>query len=324
MRAFPINPIEVDIMMHNTILIIEDDFTVLSVLTDFLNKSGFITESAGSAEEAGDILKNEAINIVLADIKLPGTNGVEFTKTLKKKYDLDIILMTGYSNEYSYVDAIKNGASDLLFKPIKLNELILRINRVIKERKLLEERDKMIKELKQLTIEDPLTRLYNSRYFFEQLDIEIKRAERYSHPISLMFIDIDNFKGINDTYGHMLGDKILSLIAQKIKICLRSNDTAYRFAGDEFTVVLPETNSSEAKIVADRILLTFADDNLVIDDKKISTITLSIGIVEYQMYEGAQQFVHRADLKMYEAKRQKGNSLFISPEIEEPAITTIR
>ena len=309
--------------MLNTILIIEDDVAVLDLLVDFLNRSGFKTKSASSAEEANEILKSEAINLVIADIKLPGTNGIEFTKTINKNYDLDIILMTGYSSEYSYVDAIQNGASDLLFKPIKLNELSLRINRVMKERKLIDERNKMIKELKQLTIEDSLTGLYNSRHFFKQLDIEINRAERYLHPISLMFIDIDNFKGINDTYGHLLGDKILSLIAKKIKKCLRSNDTAFRFAGDEFTVILPETNSPEAKFVADRILSNFADESIVISDEEMSTITLSIGIVEYQMYEGTQQFVHRADLKMYEAKQQKGNSLIISPEVKEPTITPV-
>ncbi len=220
--------------------------------------------------------------------------------------------MTAYSSEYSYEDAIKNGASDLIFKPVKLNELVLRINRVLKERSLSDERDKMIKELKKLTIEDSLTGLYNSRHFFDQLDKEIKRSERYLHPISLMFIDIDNFKGINDTYGHMIGDKILALIAKRIKACLRSNDTAYRFAGDEFTIILPETTSSEAKFIADRILTKFAHESLVINEKEISEITLSIGIAEYKMNEGNQQFVHRADITMYEAKRRGGSNLIIS------------
>ena len=138
-----------------------------------------------------------------------------------------------------------------------------------------------------------------------------------------MFIDIDNFKGINDTYGHMIGDKILARIAKKIKACLRLHDTAYRFAGDEFTVILPETTYTEAKFVADRILAKFAHDSLVIDEKEISKITLSIGIAEYQMNEGLQQFVHRADVTMYEAKQREGNSVAISPEMEDPLITSI-
>ena len=302
------------------ILVVEDDIVVSNLLVEFLIKSGFQIKSAKSAEAAEKILKNEEIDTVITDIKLPGTDGIKFTNSVKKKYNLDVIVMTGYSSEYSYEDAIKNGASDLIFKPVKLNELILRINRVIKERSLLDERDKMIKELKKITIEDSLTGLYNSRHFFDQLDKEIKRSDRYLHQISLMFIDIDNFKGVNDTYGHMIGDKILALIAKRIKACLRSNDTAYRFAGDEFTIILPETTYSEAKFVADRILAKFAHESLVINEKEISEITLSIGIAEYQMNEGNQQFVHRADVTMYEAKQRGGNSVIISPDAKDPPI----
>jgi len=309
--------------MEIKILVVEDDVVVLNLLVEFLIKSGFKTKSAKSAEEAEEILKNEEINIAITDIKLPGTDGLQFTNRIKKNYDIDVIVMTGYSSEYSYEDAIKNGASDLILKPLKLYEVIFRINKVIKERSLLDERYKMIKELKRFIIEDALTGLYNSRYFFDQLDKEIKRSDRYLHPISLMFIDIDNFKGVNDTYGHMIGDKVLALIAKRIKACLRSNDTAYRYAGDEFTIILPETTSIEAKFVADRILAKFVHESLVVNEKEISETTLSIGITEYQMSEGYQEFVHRADVTMYEAKRREGNSLIISPSVKDPPITAV-
>jgi diguanylate cyclase (GGDEF)-like protein len=295
------------------ILVVEDDVDVSKLLLNFLIKFGFKTGCVNNAEEAENIIKQKEINIVLTDIKLPGIDGIKFSKNIKKKYNLDVIVMTAYSAQYSYEDAIKNGASDLIFKPVKLNELLLRINRVIKERSLLNERDKMIKELKRLTIEDSLTGLYNSKHFFDQIDKEIKRSDRYLHPISLIFIDINNFKEINDTYGHMIGDKVLALIAERIKACLRSSDNAYRFAGDEFTIILPETPSSEAKFVADRILSKLANKSFLIDGKEISNITLSIGIAEYQKNEGLQQFVHRADLTMYEAKQHRVNSVIINP-----------
>ena len=309
--------------MEIKILVVDDDVVILNLLVEFLIKSGFKTKSAKSAEEAEEILKNEEINIAITDIKLPGTDGLQFTNRIKKKYNIDVIVMTGYSSEYSYEDAIKNGASDLILKPLKLYEVIFRINKVIKERSLLDERYKMIKELKKFIIEDALTGLYNSRYFFDQLDKEIKRSDRYLHPISLMFIDIDNFKGVNDTYGHMIGDKVLALIAKRIKACLRSNDTAYRFAGDEFTIILPETTSIEAKFVADRILAKFAHESISINDKEISEITLSIGIAEHQKNERTQQFVHRADVTMYEAKLHEGNCVIISPESKVTRFTAI-
>ena len=302
------------------ILIVEDDVSISKSFVEFLTKSGFETTTAVSAEAAELILNIEAMNIVLTDIVLPGIDGIQFTKNVRKRCNTEVIVMTGYSSEYSYEDAIKSGASDLIFKPVKLNELVLRINRVLSERSLLDQRDKMIEKLQRITIEDPLTGLYNSRHLFDQLDKEINRARRYSHPLSLMFIDIDKFKSVNDTYGHMIGDKVLSLIANRVKDCLRSNDTAYRFAGDEFTIILPETTLPEAKIVADRVLTKF-HDSLTINEKEISKISISIGITEYQINEDIEQLIHRADVTMYEAKQCKGNSLVITPDLGASSIS---
>ena len=165
---------------------------------------------------------------------------------------------------------------------------MLRINRVIRERSLINERDKMIERLKSQSIRDPLTELYNSRHFYAQLEDEIQRSERYVH---------------------------LLLIARKMKTSLRSQDTAYRFAGDEFTIILPETTADNAKFVADRIKAEMEKESLVIRDKEIAKITLSIGIAEYQRNEKKEQFVHRADVTMYEAKKRGGNDIAVSPRL---------
>ena len=298
--------------MENKILVVEDDKVVSQLVYQFLSRSGFQVIIAASAEEAEKILAEEAIPIVLTDVRLPGTDGMTFTKTVKKKYNLDVIITTGYSSEYFYEDAINNGASDLIFKPIRLNELMLRINRVIRERSLINERDRMIERLKKLSIRDPLTELYNSRHFYEQLENEIQRSERYQHPLALIFIDIDKFKAVNDTYGHMVGDQALLSIAQKMQASLRAQDTAYRFAGDEFTIILPETSSENAKLVADRIKAEMAKESLIINKQKIAPITLSIGIAEYQRFETKAQFLHRADVTMYEAKNRGGNKIAVS------------
>ena len=301
--------------MENKILIVEDDAVIAKLMYEFLSRSGYQAITTHSAEEAEKILLEEEIHIILTDIKLPGTDGITFTKNVKKQYNLDVIITTGYSAEYFYEDAINNGASDLIFKPIRLNELMLRINRVIRERSLINERDKMIERLKKLSIRDPLTELYNSRHFYAQLEDEIQRSERYLHPLSLIFIDIDNFKAINDTYGHMVGDQALLLIAKKMQTSLRSQDTAYRFAGDEFTIILPETTSDNAKFVADRIKSEMEKESLVILEQEITKITLSIGIAEYQRNEKKEQFVHRADVTMYEAKKKGGNNIAVSSKL---------
>ena len=309
--------------MRNNILVVEDDCISSELYIAFLTRSGFIAKAVKSAEEAENILRKEKMNIILTDIKLSGIDGIEFTKKIRKKCNTDVIVMTGYSSEYTYEDAIKSGASDLIFKPVKLNELLLRINRVIRERSLLDQQEKLIQKLQRLTIEDPLTGLYNSRHLFAQLDKEIQRADRYFYSIALMFIDVDNFKSINDTYGHMIGDKILSRTGERLKSCLRLSDTAYRFAGDEFTALLPETNLREAKIVADRILAKFGRDPFIIDDNEITKFTLSIGIAEYQRKEGIEQFLHRADIIMYEAKKCEGNSVALSPDLADMSVANL-
>ena len=303
--------------MENKILIVEDDSVISKLVHQFLTRSGYHAIVTNSAEEAEKILKREEINIILSDIKLPGMDGIALTKKVKKEYNLDVIITTGYSSKYSYEDAINNGASDLIFKPIRLNELMLRINRVIRERSLINERDRMIENLRKLSIKDPLTGLYNSRYFYEQLEKEIARSDRYLHPLSLIFIDIDHFKSINDSYGHMVGDQALLLIARKMKNSLRSQDTAYRFAGDEFTIILPETTADKTEVVADRIRSEMENERLVIFEKQISKITLSIGIAEYVRNEEMKQFIHRADVTMYQAKKSGGNKIFIMPSAGE-------
>jgi two-component system cell cycle response regulator len=316
--------------MENKILIVEDDLVVSNMVSEFLSKSGYQASAVSSAEKAEKLLKKEKIPIILTDIKLPGVDGLTFTKNIKKQYNLDVIITTGYSSEYSYEDAINNGASDLVFKPIRLNELMLRINRVIRERSLISERDQMIERLRILSIRDPLTELYNSRHFYAQLEYEIQRSERYLHPLSLIFIDIDSFKAINDTYGHMVGDQALLLIAAKMQACLRSHDTAYRFAGDEFTTILPETTADNANFVAERIRSEMENASLVIFEQEITKITLSIGVAEYQRNEKKEQFVHRADVTMYEAKKCGGNNIAVSlkaaarsnvVKIETPALS---
>jgi two-component system cell cycle response regulator len=300
--------------MENKILIVEDDEVISKLIYEFLSRSGYQAITTDSAEEAEKILKEEEIHIILTDIRLPGTDGMTFTKNIKKKYNLDVIITTGYSSEYFYEDAINNGASDLIFKPIRLNELMLRINRVIRERSLINERDRMIARLKNLSIRDSLTELYNSRHFYAQLEDEIQRSERYLHPLSLIFIDIDRFKAINDTYGHMVGDQALLLIAKKMQASLRSQDIAFRFAGDEFTIILPETTLDNAKFVADRIKSEMDKESLVIFEKEITKITLSIGIAEHQRNEKKEQFVHRADVTMYAAKNKGRNNIAVSPK----------
>lgn len=295
------------------ILIVEDDRSVLSSMAEFVQMSGFGCLTASSAEEALEILKSTQVQIVITDIMMPGMNGLELTDIIKKTFDIDVIVMTGYSGDFSYEEAIGKGASDFVFKPLRFQELLLRLKRVLQERELRQERDIIMTELQNLAITDGLTELYNSRYFFSQLKMEAERADRYGHPLTLLLIDVDFFKNYNDHYGHLEGDKVLSTIGRMIKSCLRNMDTAYRYGGDEFTVILPYTSGSVARSVAERMQsnLKAIIFNPLPDDSV--NITLSIGVTEYYPGEEIASFVSRSDTAMYKSKENGRNLVSLLP-----------
>jgi diguanylate cyclase (GGDEF)-like protein len=217
--------------------------------------------------------------------------------------------MTGYSGSYSYEEAINKGASDLVFKPVRYKELLLRLKRVLREQSLTRERVQMLGKLQKLAITDGLTKLYNSRYFYNQLDLEVDRTKRYQHKLSLLLLDIDHFKDYNDAYGHLEGDKVLLRIGEIIKTCLRKMDTAYRYGGEEFTILLPETNAEEAEYVAERIRLGIENEQFSPEpDVKVSK-TISIGVTQYRPEERISSFVERADKAMYMSKEKGRNHI---------------
>ncbi len=295
-------------MTINThILIVDDDDDVRNLIDSFVKVAGHKTSMASSAEEAIELLKTNIIDIVIIDIIMPGMSGLELTDLIKKDYDADVIVMTGYSNDYSYEEAVDKGASDFICKPIRFEELLLRLKRVLKERRSTKERTRMLKKLQEMAITDHLTELYNSRHFYNQLDLEIDRSRRYNRPLSLLFLDIDFFKQYNDIFGHLEGDKALVELGRVIKSCLRTMDTAYRYGGEEFTIILPETSCEEAAIVAERIRTSVKAECLSPEPEKLAIVTVSIGITEYFLDERISDFVQRADSAMYISK-QKGRN----------------
>jgi two-component system, cell cycle response regulator len=295
-------------LMEAHVLIVDDDAAIRESMNEFVDMSGYQSSTASSAEEALDQLSKNQIDVVITDIMLPGMDGLELTDRIKKEYDIDVIVMTGYSGDYSYEEAISKGASDFVFKPVRFEELLLRLRRVLKERLLTLERVHMLDKLKRLSITDGLTKLYNSRYFYNQIRAEIDRTSRYQRPLSLLLLDIDQFKEYNDSYGHLEGDKVLVGMGGVIKSCLRKMDSAYRYGGEEFTVILPETEGDEAATVAERIRSMVAEDKFYPKgDDDPCTITISIGVTEYVPDEEVAIFVQRADKAMYLSKQSGRN-----------------
>lgn len=178
------------------------------------------------------------------------------------------------------------------------------VSRDITERRKLEEELKRSEErYKEMSIVDDLTRLYNSRHFYHQLRMEIDRIERREHPLSLMLLDIDDFKIFNDTYGHLEGDNVLLRLGQIIKGCLRKEDSAYRYGGEEFTIILPMTTKEEGIVTAERIREELKKQDFSPSPDKKIFLTVSAGVAQYQRNEDLRAFVNRVDHLMYKSKR---------------------
>jgi diguanylate cyclase (GGDEF)-like protein/PAS domain S-box-containing protein len=165
---------------------------------------------------------------------------------------------------------------------------------------------------RELAITDGLTNLYNSRYFYEQVASEVKRADRYDHPLSLLLMDIDDFKQYNDTYGHLKGNEVLIKLGEVIRNSLRDTDSGYRYGGEEFTVILPETSQDHAHIVAERIRKEFEEVGFYPGKDSAVHKTVSIGVIQYKDKEKLENLIKRADQAMYQAKNQgKNRTVFL-------------
>lgn len=161
-----------------------------------------------------------------------------------------------------------------------------------------------------LSITDSLTCLYNQRHFYQKLADEIDRASRYEKPLALLFMDIDNFKRYNDQYGHLEGDKVLVELSDTIRDCMRNIDLGFRYGGEEFSLILPETSPKGAIAVAERIRSKFAAKIFYPNENDAASVTVSIGVTYYLPGEMREQVVRRADRNMYMAKRNGKNRIY--------------
>ena len=288
--------------MTYSILVVDDDGAIRESVEEYLKIINYKVKTASNSLEALKILTLFNADIVITDITMQGMDGLELTKKIKSKYHADVMVMTGYSAEYSYEEAVKAGASDFIFKPFKFEELELRISRVLRESEIKQERINLLKKLEKLAITDALTKLYNSRHFFSEIKTEIMRNKRYSRDLSLLILDIDFFKKYNDNWGHVEGDRVLMEIGKTIKSCMRSMDTAYRYGGEEFAIILPETGIEEACVVGTRIKDTISDLIFEPEPGEKQSIKISIGVTEVIDGEDYKTFIKRADKALYKSK----------------------
>lgn len=293
------------------ILVVDDEPTIRHLIREAVNYLGYGCVEAADGVEALELLEKEQMDLVITDISMPRLDGIGLTQAIKGKYDSNVIVMTGLVGDFTYEEVIAKGASDFILKPISMKELLVRIKRVLRERVIIAERNRMEDALREserryqeLSITDNLTKLFNSRHFYSQLTTEIDRSRRYNHPLSLMMLDVDNFKKYNDSFGHLEGDGVLIRLSDVIRGGLRRLDQAYRYGGEEFVIILPETTGEQGGIIADRIREDFRNEVFAPPQAKDVHVTVSIGVAELKPEEDMMHFINRADKNMYTAKTQ--------------------
>jgi diguanylate cyclase (GGDEF)-like protein len=294
------------------ILVVDDDKHIGRIVSMHLEQAGYQTTSVLTAEEAVELLDGNAFGLVITDLRLPGMNGLDLIRKVRKhSTDIDFVAVTGYADNDTSIQAITAGAADFITKPINFEELLLRIKRVLAARDIRLSRDELLHKFQQLAITDDLTGLHNSRHFHRQVQAETGRADRYNRHLSLLMMDVDHFKAYNDRHGHLAGDRALARIGAIIADCLRKSDTAYRYGGEEFTALLPETSAQEAAGVAERVRATVAGENFAETGTDKEGLTVSIGVTELARGEEPRSLVHRADEAMYTSKQQGRNRVSI-------------
>jgi diguanylate cyclase (GGDEF)-like protein len=301
-------------MGRPSVLVIDDSPGARRQILDGLTKANNLFQTyheADSVVEGFKIALSVPLDVILCDLDMPGMDGFKFLsmiKTRKKLQDLPVIMITGVKDQDTKVRGLESGASDYLTKPFDPGEMIARVKVQLKIKNLQDSLKKSNQALLELSNTDPLTQLSNRRFLMKTLEKELQRCERSQKSLTLIMVDIDHFKRINDCYGHQQGDVILQNLANTIKGKLRDYDLATRFGGEEFALVLPETDFKEAVHVAERLRLNVSELRFEGTCRELQ-LTISLGIATYphNKVRTVDDLIREADRALYNAKGKGRN-----------------
>ena len=325
------------------ILIIDDEVHLAENLRTLLLQGGYSVDIATTGSEAISKLNDQHCHIVITDMVMPefdGNSVMEFVK--KHAPETLLIVITGYASTESAVSAMRKGAYDYIIKPFDFDYLMFTVERAVDKIKLetqvkinyqkVLEYAKQLEEanlkLMELSITDGLTKLYNQTYFHKCLQKEAAMALRYYAPLSCVMLDIDNFKQVNDNFGHPFGDRVLRELADIIRESVRETDVASRYGGDEFFILLPQTDISGTHILAERLRQKICTRKFR-DADRSTNLTVSIGISAFSasMAEDKSRLLTLTDRAMYNAKMSGKNRIAMcldESELDEPVELDIK
>jgi two-component system cell cycle response regulator len=289
------------------ILIADDDPVSSRIMIKSLESWGLETASAQNGGEAWQTLQDPKIRMALLDWEMPEADGPELCRRVRAtagKHYTYIILLTSRDKSEDIIAGLEAGADDYMVKPIKFQELKARLQT---GRRIIELEDKLLqsqKRLYDLATKDGLTKLWNRRTILQFLEEALAQGEREGKPISLIMMDIDHFKTINDTCGHQAGDKVLSALSSRLQKLVRPYDRIGRYGGDEILIVLPNCRLAHAAGIAERLRRDCVRKPAKYNGQPLG-FTLSIGVSssENRARPTADRIIQAGDLALYEAKR---------------------
>ncbi|MBV9497717.1 MAG: diguanylate cyclase [Acidobacteria bacterium] len=290
--------------MPPTVALVEDDPNIRKMLTLHLERAGYAVIAAESMAEGRELLGAGGWQVAMLDRRLPDGDGVELVCETRVKFPHHyILILTGEDSEQSKLEGFNRGADDYVTKPFQIQELLARIRAGVR---IVELQQKLL----ELTVTDGLTGLRNRRAFEKELRGNFDRALRYGRPLSLVILDVDHFKAINDTYGHSAGDAVLKEVARTIAAQTRGTDLTARIGGEEFALLLPETSLFDAIPVAEKIRNAIAAEPVRLGSLEIP-LTISAGGASFphSLVTSAAELFHATDQALYRAKERGRNRI---------------
>ena len=301
------------------VLLVEDNAKDMRLFSGQIQGLDINMSVASDGEQALQEILSGEIDLVLLDIFLPGLDGFDVCQRLKQDpvtRDIQVVLITCLKDLEGKIKGMELGADDYLVKPVDGRELTTRIKTLLAKKSYLDRLHTHYEQALSSAISDGLTGLYNQTYLKKFLDLEIKRSLRQGYPTSLLMLDLDDFKALNDRFGHPVGDQVLRETARAIRTGIREVDLASRYGGEEFAVVLPYADRNGARTVADRILAAIREIRLEgAAGRPVDHVTASIGIASCpDSGRDVDALVREADSMLYRAKRAGKNRIELPDE----------
>lgn len=293
------------------ILIAEDDSTTRQLLKAILVKWGYDVIGTKNGDEAWRELQSEnAPRLAILDWKMPGMDGTDVCRKVRQEINEPytyIILLTAQHRDEDLVTGMEAGADDYIAKPFRTSELRVRLRA---GRRIIELQNELIAAreiLKKQATYDSLTGLLNRGEILRILKNELAKADREGNSVALIMADIDSFKKINDTYGHVAGDVVLRLTSEKMLSMMRSYDFVGRYGGEEFLIILPGCNQQAAVALADRLRQAIGGTGMNTPEG-IIPVTISLGVTLSDMERlDMESLIRTADAALYQAKKKGRN-----------------